>query len=93
MFPPGEIYISLGSTTRFVMRKVPNLNFSSSAKRLQGSGVDLSLGPVSRTQWTTFLDYAPGTAPAKCEGMSSQDTRNAPLPRLLLMTLGGWSGI
>ncbi|WP_338896265.1 DinB family protein [Streptomyces sp. TG1A-60] len=42
-----------------------------------------------RTQLTTFLDYARGTALAKCEGVSRQDARRAPLPGSPLMTLCG----
>ncbi|GGX84723.1 hypothetical protein GCM10010358_43710 [Streptomyces minutiscleroticus] len=42
-----------------------------------------------RTQLTTFLDYARDTARAKCEGLSAQDARRAPLPRSPLMTMCG----
>ena len=33
-----------------------------------------------RTQLTTFLDYARATVRAKCEGVSAEDARKAPLP-------------
>lgn len=33
-----------------------------------------------RTQLATFLDYARDTARAKCEGVSAEDARKAPLP-------------
>lgn len=42
-----------------------------------------------RTQLTTFLDYARATAFAKCEGVSPQDARKAPLPGSPLMTVCG----
>ncbi|MFE3264129.1 DinB family protein [Streptomyces sp. NPDC059215] len=42
-----------------------------------------------RTQLATFLDYVRDTARAKCEGVSAQDARSAPLPGSPLMTLGG----
>ncbi|WP_406473768.1 DinB family protein [Streptomyces sp. NBC_01615] len=42
-----------------------------------------------RTQLTTFLDYARATARAKCEGVSPEDARKAPLPGSPLMTLCG----
>ncbi|MFG2356147.1 DinB family protein [Streptomyces sp. NPDC048521] len=42
-----------------------------------------------RTQLTTFLDYARATARAKCEGVSPEDARRAPLPGSPLMTLCG----
>ncbi|TGN79740.1 DinB family protein [Streptomyces bauhiniae] len=42
-----------------------------------------------RTQLTTFLDYARDTARAKCEGVSPEDARRAPLPHSPLMTLCG----
>jgi uncharacterized damage-inducible protein DinB len=42
-----------------------------------------------RTQLTTFLDYARATAHAKCEGVSPEDARKAPLPGSPLMTLSG----
>lgn len=42
-----------------------------------------------RTQLTTFLDYARATARAKCEGLSEEDARKAPLPGSPLMTLSG----
>jgi hypothetical protein len=42
-----------------------------------------------QTQLTTFLDYARATALAKCEGVSPQDARKAPLPGSPLMTLCG----
>ncbi|MFG2312136.1 DinB family protein [Streptomyces sp. NPDC048566] len=48
--------------------------------------------PVSwdeRTQLTTFLDYARATARAKCDGVSEEDARKAPLPGSPLMTLSG----
>ncbi|MFJ3586344.1 DinB family protein [Streptomyces sp. NPDC090127] len=42
-----------------------------------------------RTQLTTFLDYARDTARAKCEGVSPEDARKAPLATSPLMTLCG----
>ena len=42
-----------------------------------------------RTQLATFLDYVRDTARAKCEGVSTQDARSAPLPGSPLMTLCG----
>ncbi|MFF4726976.1 DinB family protein [Streptomyces mirabilis] len=42
-----------------------------------------------RTQLTTFLDYARATARAKCEGVSPEGARQAPLPGSPLMTLCG----
>jgi uncharacterized damage-inducible protein DinB len=42
-----------------------------------------------RTQLTTFLDYARGTARAKCEDVSAENARKAPLPGSPLMTLSG----
>ncbi|MEU6272526.1 DinB family protein [Streptomyces populi] len=42
-----------------------------------------------RTQLTTFLDYARATVRAKCEGLSAEDARKAPLPLSPLMTPSG----
>ncbi|MEV8366597.1 DinB family protein [Streptomyces niveus] len=42
-----------------------------------------------RTQLTTFLDYARGTARAKCEGVSEENARKALLPGSPLMTMSG----
>ncbi|MEU0253457.1 DinB family protein [Streptomyces sp. NPDC006184] len=42
-----------------------------------------------RTQLTTFLDYVRATARAKCEELSEEDARNAPLPGSPLMTVNG----
>lgn len=42
-----------------------------------------------RTQLTTFLDYARDTAHMKCQGVSQEDARKAPLPGSPLMTLSG----
>jgi len=42
-----------------------------------------------RTQLTTFLDYARATARAKCDGLSAEDARRAPLPGSPLMTACG----
>ncbi|MFF9352645.1 DinB family protein [Streptomyces sp. NPDC014734] len=42
-----------------------------------------------RTQLATFLDYVRDTARAKCEGVSPQDARRAPLPGSPLMTIAG----
>ncbi|MBK3633430.1 MULTISPECIES: DinB family protein [Streptomyces] len=42
-----------------------------------------------RTQLTTFLDYARDTARAKCEDLSDEDARKAPLPASPLMTMSG----
>ncbi|MBB5119550.1 mini-circle protein [Streptomyces eurocidicus] len=42
-----------------------------------------------RASLTTFLDYARDTARAKCEGVTAEDARKAPLPGSPLMTLCG----
>ncbi|MEV8397690.1 DinB family protein [Streptomyces niveus] len=42
-----------------------------------------------RTQLTTFLDYARGTARAKCEGVSEENARKALLLGSPLMTMSG----
>ncbi|WP_067183679.1 DinB family protein [Microtetraspora niveoalba] len=42
-----------------------------------------------RTMLTTFLDYARATVHAKCEGLSDEDARKAPLPGSPLMTISG----
>ncbi|MET8742165.1 DinB family protein [Streptomyces sp. NPDC004728] len=42
-----------------------------------------------RTQLATFLDYVRATARAKCEGISPEDARRAPLPGSPLMTIAG----
>ncbi|MFJ8842335.1 DinB family protein [Streptomyces cyaneofuscatus] len=42
-----------------------------------------------RTQLTTFLDYARGTARAKCEGVSEENARKTLLPGSPLMTMSG----
>ncbi|MGW3913743.1 DinB family protein [Streptomyces sp. NPDC005070] len=42
-----------------------------------------------RSQLATFLDYARATARAKCEDVSAEDARKAPLPGSPLMTLSG----
>ena len=42
-----------------------------------------------RAQLTTFLDYTRSTAILKCEGVSAEDARKAPLPGSPLMTLCG----
>ncbi|MFF8554520.1 DinB family protein [Streptomyces sp. NPDC015501] len=42
-----------------------------------------------RTQLTTFLDFARGTARAKCEGVSPENARKALLPGSPLMTMSG----
>ncbi|MGW2178877.1 DinB family protein [Streptomyces sp. NPDC001732] len=42
-----------------------------------------------RTQLATFLDYTRDTARAKCEGVSPDDARRAPLPGSPLMTIAG----
>ncbi|MFJ5529896.1 DinB family protein [Streptomyces sp. NPDC093261] len=42
-----------------------------------------------RTQLTTFLDYARATARAKCEDLSPEHARTAPLPGSPLMTVSG----
>ncbi|MCT4355460.1 DinB family protein [Streptomyces sp. Je 1-79] len=42
-----------------------------------------------RTQLSTFLDYARDAARAKCEGLSEEDARKAPLPTSPLMTMCG----
>ncbi|MFJ2724732.1 DinB family protein [Streptomyces collinus] len=48
--------------------------------------------PVSfdeRTTLNTFLDYTRATVAAKCEGLSDEDARRAPLPGSPLMTVAG----
>ncbi|NUK04840.1 DinB family protein [Streptomyces lunaelactis] len=42
-----------------------------------------------RASLTTFLDYVRDTARMKCEGVSPEDARKAPLPGSPLMTLCG----
>jgi uncharacterized damage-inducible protein DinB len=42
-----------------------------------------------RTVLLTFLDYARATVHAKCEGLSDEDARKAPLPKSPLMTISG----
>lgn len=42
-----------------------------------------------RATLQTFLSYARATAVAKCEGMSDEDARKAPLPDSPLMTVAG----
>ncbi|MEU9458163.1 DinB family protein [Streptomyces sp. NPDC048312] len=42
-----------------------------------------------RTQLATFLDYVRDTARSKCEGVSPEDARRAPLPGSPLMTIAG----
>ncbi|MGC0422041.1 DinB family protein [Embleya sp. AB8] len=42
-----------------------------------------------RTQLTTFLDYARGTARAKCAGVSAENAHKALLPGSPLMTMSG----
>ncbi|MDH2424073.1 DinB family protein [Sphaerisporangium sp. TRM90804] len=42
-----------------------------------------------RAMLATFLDYARATAHTKCEGLSDEDARKAPLPGSPLMTVSG----
>ncbi len=42
-----------------------------------------------RATLTTFLDYTRATVRAKCEGISDEDARKAPLPDSPLMTVAG----
>ncbi|MCF1596898.1 DinB family protein [Streptomyces muensis] len=42
-----------------------------------------------RSTLTTFLDYARATVAAKCEGLSDEDARKAPLPGSPLMSIAG----
>ncbi|MFF2139986.1 DinB family protein [Streptomyces sp. NPDC058193] len=42
-----------------------------------------------RAQLTSFLDYARGTAHAKCDGVSTENARKALLPGSPLMTMSG----
>jgi uncharacterized damage-inducible protein DinB len=42
-----------------------------------------------RSVLTTFLDYARATVHAKCEGVSEEHARGAPLPSSPLMTMSG----
>ncbi|MCP9944203.1 DinB family protein [Streptomyces somaliensis] len=50
---------------------------------------DMPAAPDERTHLTTFLDYVRATAAAKCEGLSAEDARRAPLPHSPLMTVAG----
>ncbi|MCP9958537.1 DinB family protein [Streptomyces sudanensis] len=50
---------------------------------------DMPAAPDERTHLTTFLDYVRDTAVAKCEGLSAEDARRAPLPHSPLMTAAG----
>ncbi|WP_093800255.1 DinB family protein [Streptomyces sp. Wb2n-11] len=45
--------------------------------------------PDERATLATFLDYVRDTARAKCDGVSPEDARGAPLPGSPLMTLCG----
>ncbi|GAA2959383.1 DinB family protein [Streptomyces enissocaesilis] len=45
--------------------------------------------PDERASLATFLDYVRDTARAKCDGVSPEDARKAPLPGSPLMTLCG----
>jgi uncharacterized damage-inducible protein DinB len=42
-----------------------------------------------RAMLSTFLDYARATVRAKCEGLTDEDARKAPLPGSPLMTISG----
>ncbi|MGR8009837.1 DinB family protein [Streptomyces hypolithicus] len=50
---------------------------------------DMSPAPDERASLATFLDYVRDTARAKCEDVSQDDVRKAPLVGSPLMTLGG----
>lgn len=42
-----------------------------------------------RSTLTTMLDYARDTVRVKCEGLSEEDARSAPLPASPLTTIAG----
>lgn len=50
---------------------------------------DMPAAPDERAHLATFLDYVRDTAIAKCEGLSAEDARKAPLPHSPLMTAAG----
>ncbi|MDI1463812.1 DinB family protein [Catellatospora sp. KI3] len=50
---------------------------------------DLPSSWDERTTLTTFLDYARATVRAKCEGITEEAARTAPLPGSPLMTVAG----
>ncbi|WP_424530933.1 DinB family protein [Sphaerisporangium viridialbum] len=50
---------------------------------------DLPVTWDERTVLTTFLDYTRATVHAKCEGLSEEHARSAPLPGSPLMTISG----
>lgn len=50
---------------------------------------DIPPTPDERTSLATFLDYVRDTARAKCDDVSQEDARKAPLPGSPLMTLCG----
>ncbi|MFD8553629.1 DinB family protein [Streptomyces fradiae] len=53
---------------------------------------DLPPAPDERAHLVTFLDYVRDTAVAKCDGLSDEGAREAPLPRSPLMTAAGLIG-
>ncbi|MET9515335.1 DinB family protein [Streptomyces sp. NPDC002994] len=50
---------------------------------------DMPPAPDERASLATFLDYVRDTARAKCDDVSQEDARRAPLPGSPLMTLCG----
>ncbi|MEV7969574.1 DinB family protein [Sphaerisporangium sp. NPDC088356] len=50
---------------------------------------DLPVAWDERTVLTTLLDYTRATVHAKCEGLSEEHARSAPLPGSPLMTMSG----
>lgn len=50
---------------------------------------DLPPARDERAHLLTFLDYVRDTAVAKCDGLSEEDAREAPLPHSPLMTAAG----
>ncbi|MBT2401853.1 DinB family protein [Streptomyces sp. ISL-100] len=50
---------------------------------------DMPPAPDERASLATFLDYVRDTARAKCDDVSQEDARSAPLPGSPLMTLCG----
>ena len=57
------------------------MTVSSSARTLSAmTRTDIPTSWDEKTTLTTFLDYARTTVHAKCEGLSDEDARKAPLP-------------
>src|SRR5688572_10157298 len=56
---------------------------------LETERTDMPASLDERTTLLTMLDYTRRTALAKCEGISDEDARKAPLPGSPLMTVSG----